>query len=170
MLELIILRHAKAVAESDGPDRERHLKERGKNQALAQGEWLKAQNLMPTHILCSPAARTRETCAKLGEAWASLPPIDMVASLYAFGDGSPYIEAIMEMGGKSPRLMIIGHNPSVHSLAMRLASPENNTQALTQLRQKYPTCSLAHLRFDISDWSELTTGSGELITFREPGI
>ena len=170
MLELLIVRHAKAEAHNDGADHERHLTERGKAQALAQGQSLAAEGLIPSHILCSPATRTRETCAKLGEAWGSLPPVDMVASLYAFGDGSPYIEAISEMGKQQACLMVIGHNPSVHSLALRLASPENDRQILAELLQKYPTCTITRLQFAIDNWADLALGSGKILNLQSSGL
>ena len=47
MLRLIIMRHAKAVAEGDGPDKERALTERGLQAAFAAGQKLAKIQLIP---------------------------------------------------------------------------------------------------------------------------
>ena len=69
---LLILRHAKAVRESAGGDRARPLNDRGLANASAVGRWLLAEGLIPDRVLCSTAARTRQTwqqvAASLGEA------------------------------------------------------------------------------------------------------
>ncbi|NED53549.1 histidine phosphatase family protein, partial [Micromonospora aurantiaca] len=46
-------------------DIDRVLNDRGRRDAAAAGEWLRANGLVPDHVLCSPAARTRETLGLL---------------------------------------------------------------------------------------------------------
>ena len=168
MLRLIIMRHAKAVAEGDGPDRERALTERGREAAFAAGQRIAKRNLIPGRILCSPATRTRETLAQMMDGMGVSPPVVLRESLYAFGDGAPYLEAIAEEGREIPCLMIIGHNPSVHSLALRLSSHGSDPQALADLRGKYPTAAMAVLAFDLPDWSAIRVGGGRLEAFVTP--
>jgi phosphohistidine phosphatase len=63
---LILLRHAKAADPDDyATDIERPLTARGHRDATAAGEWLRAQDLAPDAVLCSPAVRTRETLSDL---------------------------------------------------------------------------------------------------------
>ena len=134
MLRLIIMRHAKAVAEGDGPDKERALTERGLKAAFTAGERLAKNHLIPGRILCSPATRTRQTLEQVMAGMGATPPVVLHESLYAFGDGTPYLEAIAEEGREIQTLMIIGHNPSVHSLALRLSGHGSEPDALADLR------------------------------------
>lgn len=53
------------------------------------------------------------------------PPKTEVADLYDFGDGSR-LEAIRAHGGEAPFLMIVGHNPALQQLAVRLAGEGNS--------------------------------------------
>jgi phosphohistidine phosphatase len=168
MLRLIIMRHAKAVAEGDGPDKERALTERGLKAAFAAGQKLAKNQLIPGQILCSPATRTRQTLAQVMAGMGTTPPVILRESLYAFGDGSPYLEAIAKEGREIGTLMIIGHNPSVHSLALRLSGHGSDPQALSEMRGKYPTAAMAVLAFDLPDWSMIGVGGGRLESFLTP--
>ena len=61
MPTLIVLRHAKAASGLGIPDIDRTLTDRGRRNATAAGAWLRANDLVPDRVLCSIAARTRET-------------------------------------------------------------------------------------------------------------
>lgn len=76
--KLIIMRHAKSSWEHEGTDKTRPLNERGRKSATALGEWLRSQNLHPDTILCSSAARTQETAARLKLS----QPISSIDALY----------------------------------------------------------------------------------------
>src|SRR5581483_8000810 len=63
---LYILRHAKAEPLSSGQeDHDRRLMARGVRDAERLGQYLAAQGIRPDHVLCSTAARARETLASL---------------------------------------------------------------------------------------------------------
>ncbi|MGH9927669.1 MAG: SixA phosphatase family protein, partial [Pyrinomonadaceae bacterium] len=72
MKTLFLLRHAKAETPAPGlADPNRTLNERGKKEAQALGAFVKKQHLKFDLVLCSPAARARET-TKLALAAAEL--------------------------------------------------------------------------------------------------
>ena len=58
---LVLLRHAKAETPGEVFDYDRRLAPRGAADAVAAGAWLAAHDLLPDLVLCSPAARTRQT-------------------------------------------------------------------------------------------------------------
>ena len=58
MLRLMLLRHAKAVAESAGGDHARALSPRGKHQAEEMGRYMLAQGLLPDAAIASDSVRT----------------------------------------------------------------------------------------------------------------
>ena len=68
MRELILLRHAHADGPAAGQDDlQRPLSATGVQEAHDAGAWLREQGLRPDRVLCSPAARTRQTLAALGD-------------------------------------------------------------------------------------------------------
>ena len=68
--ELLILRHGKSDWNVDVEDFQRPLKDRGKRDARHMGAWLRQQDMVPDHIVTSPAERalatTRKVCKALG--------------------------------------------------------------------------------------------------------
>ena len=61
--------------------------------------------------------------------------------------------------------MLIGHNPAIEELAVRLAARGDR---LDTLAQKYPTGALAELEFPAGSWNEVGTATGELTRFVVP--
>jgi phosphohistidine phosphatase len=59
-------------------------------------------------------------------------------------------------------VLVIGHNPAIHELALELAGPAPT------LAGKYPTAALATLAFDGWDWAELGPEATELVELTRP--
>ena len=62
--ELLILRHGKSYKTADTDDFHRPIKDRGKRGAQRVGTWLMKRDLMPDHVVSSPAVRALETARK----------------------------------------------------------------------------------------------------------
>ncbi|WP_433465234.1 SixA phosphatase family protein [Spirillospora sp. CA-128828] len=153
MPTLIVLRHAKAVAGLGMLDFDRPLNDRGRRDAAAAGEWLRANDLVPDHVLCSTAARTRETLARL--------ELDAEVSFEgAIYDNEP--EGLLALVGEAPdeagRLLLVGHNPSVHQLVHDLTG---------QAPDAFPTCALAVIELP-GAWTDVRPGLGTLRTVHTP--
>jgi phosphohistidine phosphatase len=58
-------------------------------------------------------------------------------------------------------VMLIGHNPAIQALAVRLAGSG------PALERKFPTGALATLAFD-GEWQELQGGAARLVAFVRP--
>ena len=87
MRELILLRHAHAEPAASGQDdHQRGLSATGRAEAQAAGEWLREHGLRPDRVLCSDAARTRDTLAALGDIGAGEVYED--ASIYEASPGT----------------------------------------------------------------------------------
>ena len=132
---LIVLRHAKAGELPGGPDMQRELRPRGRRDSVAAGDWLKAGGILPDLVLCSPAARTRQTwehvSAVLGTAGGQ-PEVRYDPRLYG-AEAEDLLAILAEEAGTSASLMYIGHNPAAAELAAILAGHEI----------VFPTCALA---------------------------
>jgi phosphohistidine phosphatase SixA len=122
MRELILLRHAHAEPATPGQDdRDRPLSAIGRAEAAAAGDWLRAHGRLPQRILCSPARRTRETLAGLGDLGGA--EVREVPAIYDATAGT--LAALADAHAEAVRLLIIGHNPGLERLAALLHSGQS---------------------------------------------
>jgi phosphohistidine phosphatase len=164
MLHLLLLRHAKAESAANGmADHERRLTARGRRDAGLMGEAIAAEP--PDAILCSPAKRTRETLAAVVAHLEKKPKTTFPDELYEAG--SDYREAIAALGGAAHRLLVVGHNPTIHRTALALTGA-GDAALHAMLSGKFPTAALAVIAFDVPGWQVIQPGSGELLAFRRP--
>lgn len=178
-LTLLLLRHAKSGWDNpDLDDIERPLAPRGVEAAPRMGAYIAAAGLKPDLVLCSTAERTRQTLSlmlpHLGE---PQPEIDYAPALY-LAAASELIERIRTIapppGGPGDprsamprRVMLVGHNPGMHSAAMTLAG-SGRRHDITALASKFPTAALAVLTFDSPRWRDVRPASGHLAAFVTP--
>ncbi len=161
--QLFMLRHAKAVTSQpgimDGSDHARALSDKGRRDAAAMGLLLRGRSLTPALALVSTTARTRETFALLGPFAGRQPRRLFMDALY-LADPDTLLDVLREKGGTADSIMLIGHNPGIHELALQFAS-RRGTAAAPMLEQGFPTCTLALFAIE-GDWSELATGRASL--------
>jgi phosphohistidine phosphatase len=77
------------------------------------------------------------------------------------------LETIRHQGGTADRLMLVGHNPGMHALAVRLVG-EGDAKLRAQLAEKFPTAALARIDFAARSWEEVAPRSGRLLAFWRP--
>jgi phosphohistidine phosphatase len=162
MLTLILLRHAKSSwADPQLHDSARPLALRGIRACPLVAAWLGAHVLPPTHVLCSTAARTTATWELVADAWGHRPPCEQRAALYMAGPDTllPIIRAIPDA---DTRVMIIGHNPGLHELALLLTGHATNPADRAALTAKFPTAGVAVLTFAGPTWAAVKPGAGHL--------
>ena len=141
MHTLILLRHGKAETTSaGGGDFERGLTDRGKRESAMIGEMLSRAGVAPDLVLVSTARRAMETW----EAARAAFPQAKVAPAHALYHATPdaLAEAIDSVGEAVASLMIVGHNPGLHELALSLAADGRNPAAMT-LAEAFPTAAAA---------------------------
>lgn len=155
------MRHAKAEDDSNvRTDAERHLTQRGAEDAARLGAHLAAHGLLPDLVLCSSAARTRETLQHLG---ATLPTI-LSEKLYLASAGD-MLAQLQQTEDAAQHVMIIGHNPGMHELVVRLMADARSEDDIKRLTLKFPTCACARLTVDASSWAELSLGTATLESY-----
>ena len=171
MLTLLLLRHAKSSWDNPGlADYDRPLAKRVVKAAPRMGAEIATLGLRPALILCSGAARARETLALALPAIAD--PAPEVVYDDAFYMASP--EALLAMlrtlpaGEKAPKsVMIVGHNPGLEELAELLVGG-GEAGAVDLMDDKFPTGALAVFTFDAQNWSDIAPGTGTLTHFLTP--
>ena len=176
MKTLFLLRHAKSDwSDPSLDDFERPLNRRGQAAAPLIGAYLDRQGLPPDLVLCSSATRARQTCALAVHRPGRDIPVKFEKSLYLAGP-STILRRLHRLPDGMRSVMLIAHNPGMHSLALKLidarlpgdtAAP-GDTASLAVLRSKYPTAGLIELTFDMDAWSEMAAGTGTLVRFIRP--
>ena len=170
MLRLLILRHAKSDWDNAKlDDFDRPLSKRGRKDAPRMGRYI-AEHASPLdHVLCSSAVRTCETWALMATALSKPPEPQMLRAMYLAGP-----DALLEIVRAAPptcsTLLIIGHNPGLHELALSLCSSRSSTQPRKVLAKKFPTAALAVLQFRVKSWGAVKPGTGLLTAFVTPKL
>ena len=173
MRRLLLLRHAKTETDSpSGHDQDRRLDERGHRDAAEIGGWLADHPPLPSRALVSPAVRTKETWEIVREAMKDAgpqPKVEFVPELYG-ADPTQLLTTIRMASVTDPkRLMLIGHNPGMHELALTLTG-SGDEAAKRALSDNLPTSGLAIFDFAIDDWNEVSFRRGKLVLFVSPKL
>ncbi len=170
MRQLLLLRHAKSTW--DDPmlsDHARPLNARGRQSAAAMRRAMHDLGLAPDLVLVSSARRTLQTLAML-EPWDDTPLIEPLDGLYLAS--APQMLGILNMVAETTRsVLLLGHNPGLHELAMLLvgeAAMTSGSPATRRLAKGYPTGALTEFTL-IGPWALLAMGGGRLTRFLAPG-
>ena len=164
---LYLLRHAKSDRGDPAlSDIDRPLAPRGRRDAPAMAAYMHEHDYRPDLILCSPAARTRETLALLQPAFGPDIRVEYDRKLYL---GSPDVlrRRLRDIDEAVASVLLIGHNPGLERFAAALA-PRGDRHALARMREKYPTCGLAVIHLHIDRWEQTDLGAGTLTDFMVP--
>ena len=138
MKRLIILRHAKSDWGKEGlKDIDRHLNNRGYDDAYSQSAWLAAHHESPTQILSSSATRALSTAlifARALELAIYEAPIDSL------------LEILGRQDSKVDSILLAGHNPGLTDLC--------NTLSEDAFFDNLPTCALVAFEGDSKTWAK----------------
>jgi len=168
MLHLMLLRHAKSSWDSpDLSDHERQLTKRGIKAATRIGRYIAENHLTPDLILCSDAIRARATLALvLAKLEPASPDVIISDDLY-LANPDQIQQTIRDNSGEARRILVVGHNPGLHALALSLLM-DSKDNSMTELAKKYSTAALAHLTFGVSAWSDIRPAIGHLDRYITP--
>jgi phosphohistidine phosphatase len=173
MRRLMLLRHAKT--ENDAPsgrDQDRRLDNRGRSDAAEIGSWIGRHPPFPDSVLVSHAVRAHQTWEIAWEAMKELAPepqVELLPELYG-ADPAQLLEIIRAASEPDPqRLMLVGHNPGMHELALALAG-SGEAAGRKALTDNLPTSGLAVFDFEIGDWADVAFRRGRLALFVTPKL
>ncbi len=175
MRQLLLLRHADSSwDDAVQSDHARPLNPRGRAAAAAMRAVFRSLRLVPDVVLVSSARRTRQTLDALAP-WDETPIVEPMDGLYL---ATPeQVLAIVSGVAETVRsLMVVGHNPGLHELAMTLAgahATSSNGHMARQLTEGFPAGGLAE--FTVADsWQALgprhgpAQSYGRLVRFVRP--
>lgn len=166
MVTLSLLRHAKSSWSMPGlADFDRPLAPRGTEAAPRMGRFMADSAILPDLVVCSSAARTRQTLALVLTALPAKPEVSYSDRLYG---ASPrqMLELVRALPTSSAHAMLVAHNPAIQEFAVALCG-EGEAGAIDRLHHKFPTAALAVVDFDLS-WEEVAPDNGRLRLFMVP--
>jgi phosphohistidine phosphatase len=161
---LWILRHAKAASQgTEGDDHSRPLTGRGRRQTTQVAAYMAAKvaaaEPVPDLVISSSATRARMTAEPVHAALGDGVPLDIEPALYG-ADPDDIVDRLRLIGDDTTSVMVVGHNPTFHELALLLDAVDDDGRA--RLETGFPTAALAHLVLDVTTWTEVVAGCGRL--------
>jgi len=159
MKTLFLLRHAKSSWHDQTlADFERPLNGRGRRAAELMGHYLKTDSILPELVLSSPAVRARETLDLVTRAaeWSTEVRYDQ--RIYEASD-IRLAEVVTEIDDERNVAMLVGHNPGLEQLLLRL----------TGETVEMSTATLAKVAFEITEWTNAIDKRGTLESLVKPG-
>ena len=167
MLRLLLLRHAKAERSRPGErDHDRRLAERGRADAPKLGAYMAKHRLAPDRVVVSTSARTRETWSLAAAAMTGKPKVVFEERIYE-STHHALLQVVKETGPKIRTLLMIGHNPSLHELAVQLVAT-GDIETRQRLLEGFPTSGLAVIEFALDGWDKVHPQAGRLEHFVTP--
>jgi phosphohistidine phosphatase len=173
MRRLMLLRHSKTENEApSGRDQDRRLDKRGRTEAAEIGGWIGRHPPFPDSVLVSPAIRAHQTWEIAWDAMKDSVPeprVELLPELYG-ADPSQLLQAVRDASAADPlRLMLVGHNPGMHELALALAG-SGDAAGRKALADNLPTSGLAVFDFAVDDWADVAFRRGRLVQFVSPKL
>ncbi len=173
MKTLHLLRHAKAEASAENApagreDHARPLAKRGRKAAQALAEHLAASDFKVDRVFCSTALRARETLEPLRELLSGTP-IAFRETLYLV-EQNTLLEFLRALPDTINSVMVVGHNPTFHELALALTDKavKGEAEGLKTLKTKFPTGTLCSIACEVTRWAVLAPKCGTLTQFLRP--
>jgi phosphohistidine phosphatase len=146
---LHLLRHAKSAPEDDSTeDRLRKLSRPGREDARLVAISLPAALGAVDLVLCSTALRTRETAELVLAGFAPAPPVAFEDGLY-LAAAADLIRRLRRLDEAMRAVLLIGHNPGLHELALALATPDSPGYAALA-EGRFPTTARAGFAIETS--------------------
>jgi phosphohistidine phosphatase len=159
-----LFRHAKSSWEHPRlDDFDRPLAARGIRACEAMGRYIAIGDIHPDRIVCSTAARTKQTLERVLPAIGEQAVVQHYRGLYLAGSQA-MLNRLQRTDNEAKSVMLVAHNPGTQSLALRLTG-SGNAVDIARLEAKFPTGALAMLIYRGDTWDGLDTGTCELHSF-----
>jgi phosphohistidine phosphatase len=114
------------------------------------GRYMRDHDIRPDLVLCSSATRAQQTAELLG----LTVPVTIEDELYG-GTAGDLMARLWEVSAASSAVLIVGHNPGAHDLAVSLIGGREGLDS-------FPTCALADLDVAVEAWEDLCPGTATL--------
>jgi phosphohistidine phosphatase len=158
---LSVLRHAKSSWEEPNlDDFDRPLNERGRTAARRIGRELKQRKIGFDLCLASPAGRVRETLDGVAQGYGDFRfEVRFEPRIYA-ATTEALLDLIRGISEEVESPLIVGHNPGLHELLLRLTSSGDLRR---RVEAKLPTAAFATIELPAKRWADVMAGTGKIV-------
>ena len=163
---LLLMRHAKSAYPDGVDDPNRPLLVLGKPVGIVGAAWLAQRKQQPQLVFCSQALRARQTWQLAGQGIARQPTVRFSPVIYG-ADWHELLSLLRTTPAWIDVVMLLGHEPTMATTVLKLASGGSNSGALRQVRNKFPTSAIATLAVS-GPWADLSGGGAALKRFDVP--
>ena len=162
---LTLLRHAKSTWDDPvARDFDRPLNRRGRKAARTVGAEMRRLGLAFDAVIASPATRVKETLEEVEQGYGCALGTVFDPRIY-LATSDTLIEIVRDADDAAERLLLVGHNPGLESIAIALTSGRGLRD---EVAVKYPTATLAEIELPAQSWDAVSAGSGHLARFIRP--
>jgi phosphohistidine phosphatase len=163
---LYLLRHAKSSWDDpDQADLRRPLAPRGWKAVKALERHVRAMDVVPDLVLCSPAVRAVQTWEGVAPGLPPGTPVELDEAVYHAGAGD-LLGRLRRLPPEIDSVLVVGHNPGLGNLALGLVAA-GDARLRTRLETKFPTGALASLALAAA-WHDLRWGTATLVDYVVP--
>lgn len=168
MKRLTLLRHAKSGWDDPvARDFDRPLNARGMRASRLMGQHARNLGITFDHMIASPAVRVAETLDGFFEGYGRKIEPQWDRRIY-LASSATLLDIVRETAPQVESLILVGHNPGLEDLVLSLV-PDNGSVPLRELVEaKFPTASIASMRWQGSDWATLGQAPVTLESFTRP--
>lgn len=158
---LYLLRHAQAADAQQGQqDYERNLTSQGLREASTIAGYLKKNKIIIDLVVTSTAFRALSTARTIAEILNLKIEIEQNEEIF-HASVRTLLEVLNNQSDEYKSLLLIGHNPYISYFAEFLTKEEVGSLA---------PAGLATIKFDISNWAEVSEGNGSLESYFDPSM
>ena len=115
----------------------------------------------------SPAARTTATADLVLAGMVDPPACRFDEGLYG-ADPEEVLAFVRALPDDRAAAMVVGHNPTAHSLSQGLLSSRDKKGLSVAVRHGFPTCALGVYRFSVERWDDVAAGTAKLVALLVP--
>jgi phosphohistidine phosphatase len=163
---LYLLRHAKSSWDDpDQADLRRPLAARGWKAVKALERHMRAVDVVPDLVLCSPAVRAVQTWEGVAPGLPPGTPIELDEAVYDAGAGE-LLGRLRRLPPEIDSVLVVGHNPGLGNLALGLVAA-GDARLRARMETKFPTGALASLTLAAA-WRDLRWGTATLVDYVVP--
>ena len=133
----------------------------GRNDAAQIGRYLVANQLTPQKVQYSAARRVVETVEGMQLAFDPRPVLQESRNLYQ-ASASDMIGCLRRTQDDIETLAFVGHSPGIPTLALSLAGPNSDLDALARLTIEYRLGAVTTIRFGVESWNDISQTSSTI--------
>lgn len=162
MKKLLIVRHAKS--DWSNPhlrDFERMLNQKGLADAMDMAHRLKEKNILPEHVVSSPAVRALNTCEIIcKELKVPQTNIELNKNIYE-ASHKTLLQIINGFDDSHNLIALFGHNNGITDLIDYLTNADIFD---------VPTCGMVLIEFPFESWSMISRDTGSVLFYDYPKL